>query len=72
MPRNNDIRLCLHLGCKGVQIFHESAQLPENAVSDTPAPEAMSDANGPVSAWVCNKKPSHFDKVSDPKAYKSG
>jgi hypothetical protein len=73
MPKNNDVRLCLHLGCKGVQIFHDSAPLPGNdAGSDTPASKAPSDENGPVSAWVCNKKPSDFDKVSDPKGYKHG
>lgn len=65
MPRNNDVRLCLHLGCKGVQIFHESALLPENAGSDTQATDSTSDTNGNVAAWVCNKKPSHFDKLSD-------
>ena len=72
MPRNNDVRLCLHLGCKGVQIFHESALLPENAGSDTIAREAAPDANESVSAWVCNKKPAHFDRVDRSEGCKHG
>ena len=60
MPRHNDMRRCVHMGCVGTQTFHAYPRPPGWGVSSGEGGHvAFQDRTQP--AWQCDYDPEHFD-----------